>query len=107
MSDSEAETYGFFNISEDLVELPVMQQAGTLSIDFDGLLDPPLQLHEDLAKGCGGRLWPAGVVLSKYMLQHRDYLRSKTMQAARNLQAYPHRADLNRLELGAGGGLVG
>jgi hypothetical protein len=70
----------FFHISEDLVELPVIQHAGIISIDFDGLLSRPLQLHEDLAKGCGGRLWPAGMVLSRYMLRmHRESLRSKSM----------------------------
>jgi hypothetical protein len=33
------------------------------------LLDPPLLLHEDLADGCGGMLWPAGMRLAKYILK--------------------------------------
>lgn len=55
--------------------------AGTQSIDFDGLLEEkPLLLHEDLAGGCGGQLWPAGMVLSKYMLrEHREDLKEGTM----------------------------
>ena len=65
--------------------------AGITSISFDGLLDPPLLLHEDLKEGCGGQLWPAGMVLAKYVLSHsRHELGEKAI-----------------LELGAGGGLVG
>lgn len=80
MSDSDSDNANFFSIREDLVELPLIQQASTASIDLDGLLNPPLQLHEDLAKGCGGKLWPAGIVLSKYMLRkQKDSLGSKTM----------------------------
>ncbi|KAF2142450.1 uncharacterized protein K452DRAFT_18939 [Aplosporella prunicola CBS 121167] len=86
-----AEEEPFFNISEDLVELPQYKAAGDSSLDFDGLLSPPLRLHEDLKGGCGGQLWPAGMVLSKYMLRkHRDGLAGKSI-----------------VELGAGGGLVG
>ncbi|OBT42801.1 hypothetical protein VE00_08152 [Pseudogymnoascus sp. WSF 3629] len=79
------------SIGEDLTPLPVYKAASTASIDFDGLLTAPLQLHEDLKGGCGGQLWPAGMVLSKYMLrEHKDDLKHATI-----------------LELGAGGGLVG
>ncbi|KAI9873775.1 MAG: hypothetical protein M1830_010616 [Pleopsidium flavum] len=78
-------------ISEDLVESPTHKPASTTIIDFDGLLTPPLKLQEDLAQGCGGQLWPAGMVLAKYILRHhRDSFKGKTI-----------------LELGAGGGLVG
>ncbi|OBT61419.1 hypothetical protein VE03_09496 [Pseudogymnoascus sp. 23342-1-I1] len=79
------------SIGVDLTPLPVYKDAKTTSIDFDGLLTAPLQLHEDLKGGCGGQLWPAGMVLSKYMLrEHKDDLKDATI-----------------LELGAGGGLVG
>ncbi|KAI0393285.1 putative methyltransferase-domain-containing protein [Xylariaceae sp. FL0594] len=82
----------------DLTPLPQYKQAGTTEIDFDGLLLPPaaggrgpLKLHEDLANGCGGQLWPAGMTLAKYVLRYRaGDLASKRI-----------------LELGAGGGLVG
>jgi len=56
-------------ISEDLVESRQHKQAGTTTVDFDGLLTTPLKLHEDLTNGCGGQLWPAGMVLAKYMLR--------------------------------------
>ncbi|KAJ9298002.1 hypothetical protein DTO271G3_4223 [Paecilomyces variotii] len=80
-----------FAISELLVPPREQKTAGTTNIDFDGLLSEPLVLQEDLKEGCGGQLWPAGIVLSKYMLRrHQSDLRGKTI-----------------VELGAGGGLVG
>ncbi|KAF2441856.1 hypothetical protein P171DRAFT_465466 [Karstenula rhodostoma CBS 690.94] len=89
MSDSEDN--GVFGVSEDLVPPAVMKSAGVSEVDFDGLLSPPLKLQEDLTNGCGGQLWPAGMVLSKYMLRkHRSDLIGKEV-----------------IELGAGGGLVG
>ncbi|KAK3216094.1 hypothetical protein GRF29_8g2121876 [Pseudopithomyces chartarum] len=89
MSDSEDN--GIFGVSEDLVAPAVIKSAGVSEVDFDGLLSPPLKLQEDLKNGCGGQLWPAGMVLSKYMLRkHRDDLEGKEV-----------------VELGAGGGLVG
>ena len=65
--------------------------AATTSLTFDSLLPTPLLLHEDLQEGCGGQLWPAGMVLSKYMLTYqKGSLRGKSI-----------------IEIGAGGGLVG
>ncbi|KAL4740147.1 putative methyltransferase-domain-containing protein [Aspergillus similis] len=79
------------DISESLVPAREIKQAGQSYVSFDGLLQRPLLLKEDLKEGCGGQLWPAGMVLAKYMLrQHRFSLADKTI-----------------LELGAGGGLVG
>jgi hypothetical protein len=44
------------------------------------VLSPPLKVHEDLKNGCGGQLWPAGMVLGKYMLRkHKDDIAGKTM----------------------------
>ncbi|KAF3058435.1 putative protein N-methyltransferase YNL024C [Daldinia childiae] len=78
-------------IGEDLSPLPAYKAAGTTATDFAGLLAEPLRLHEDLASGCGGQTWPAGMVLAKHMLRyHRDDMK-----------------DSRILELGAGGGLVG
>ncbi|KAF2127231.1 hypothetical protein P153DRAFT_368554 [Dothidotthia symphoricarpi CBS 119687] len=89
MSDSEENDV--FGVSQDLVPPAAMKSAGVSEVDFDGLLSPPLKLHEDLKNGCGGQLWPAGMVLGKYMLRvHRDGLAGKDI-----------------VELGAGGGLVG
>jgi len=77
-SDDEGEPLAF---SEDLVSSPTHKAAGTSTVDFDGLLQTPLKLHEDLTQGCGGQLWPAGMVLGKYMLRdhQKETLRSKTM----------------------------
>ena len=73
MASSDDEKDGVFAISEDLVQSPQHKSAGASTLDFDGLLPTPLKLHEDLSEGCGGQLWPAGMVLSKYMLrQHID-----------------------------------
>jgi hypothetical protein len=78
MSDSEENDV--FGVSQDLVPPAPIKSAGASEIDFAGLLSPPLKLHEDLKNGCGGQLWPAGMVLSKYMLRkHRDDLAGKEM----------------------------
>ncbi|KAM0149863.1 hypothetical protein ACHAQE_000584 [Botrytis cinerea] len=78
-------------IGTDLAPLPTYKAATTGTVNFSGLLEPPLKLHEDLSKGCGGQLWPAGMVLAQHMLRyHKDDLRNAKI-----------------LELGAGGGLVG
>jgi len=64
------------DIGTDLTPLPVYKAASTSTLDFEGLLSAPLRLHEDLKGGCGGQLWPAGMVLSRYMLrEHREDLR--------------------------------
>lgn len=56
-------------VDEALVPVADFKRAGTSSLNFDGLLSSPIQLHEDLKEGCGGQLWPAGVVLTKYLLK--------------------------------------
>lgn len=67
-------------ISEDLVQSPTHQAPSTGTLDFDGLLQPALQLHQDLANGVGGQAWPAGIVLAKYLLRRkRDELKSASM----------------------------
>jgi hypothetical protein len=71
MSSSDSENNSFLKISEDLVPPAGIKRAGISEVDFDGLLQTPLKLHEDLKNGCGGQLWPAGMVLSKYLLRVR------------------------------------
>ena len=62
-------------MGEDLAPLPEYKAATTTTLDFNGLLAEPLKLHEDLKTGCGGQLWPAGMVLAKHMLRyHREKL---------------------------------
>jgi len=65
---------------EGFTPLPEYKEAATTALDFSGLLDEPLKLHEDLTSGCGGQLWPAGLVLAKHMLRyHRDDLQHSRM----------------------------
>ncbi|RAH74674.1 uncharacterized protein BO66DRAFT_388149 [Aspergillus aculeatinus CBS 121060] len=79
------------DVDESLVPVRDIKQASQSNVDFDGLLATPLLLQEDLKEGCGGQLWPAGMVLAKYLLrQHRFSLANKSI-----------------IELGSGGGLVG
>lgn len=69
-----------FALAEDLVQSPTHKAASTTTVDFDGLLDPGLLLHEDLAKGNRGQAWPAGVILTKYLLRRkREELRTASM----------------------------
>ncbi|KAH8592782.1 putative methyltransferase-domain-containing protein [Bisporella sp. PMI_857] len=91
LSRSPSPEFSPLSIGEDFTPLPVYKQASTTLIDFSSLLEPPLQLHEDLKSGCGGQLWPAGMVLAEHMLRYQK----RTLKEARIL------------ELGAGGGLVG
>lgn len=73
----ESEEHDFLAFGEDFVKSPEHIAASTQSIDFDGLLDSPLLLHEDLAAGCGGMLWPAGMRMAKYLLKtKRDEIRN-------------------------------
>jgi len=66
-------------ISPDLVSLPVIKEPGITEVDFDGLLERPLRLKEDLKEGCGGQVWPAGMVLGKYVLRKRESIRGKSV----------------------------
>ncbi len=77
---SSASENDVFAIDDVVVLTREQKVAGTTDITFDGLLDQPLLLHEDLKEGCGGQLWPAGMVLSKYMLTyHKTDLIGKVM----------------------------
>ncbi|KAI5240859.1 hypothetical protein E4T42_08245 [Aureobasidium subglaciale] len=91
MTLSDDERNGVFDIGEELVPVREQEHIGVMTVDLEGLLQTPLRLEEDLTKGCGGMLWPAGMVMAKYLMrQDRDLFRDKTI-----------------VELGAGGGLVG
>ncbi len=71
------------SISEDLVPSIPQKQSQTVTLDFDGLLQPPLLLQTN-EKQCGGQLWPGGMVLARFLLQHRmDVLVGKTMFVVR------------------------
>jgi hypothetical protein len=92
MSDSSrpgsANSNDTFNISESLVPPRELKTAGQSHVSFDGLLQRPLLLKEDLKEGCGGQLWPAGMVLAKYLLRrNQSTLVDKTMSV---LLSPPH-----------------
>lgn len=79
VSDELANEVLPFSISEDLVPSLVKPPSQTVTLDFGGLLNPPLILQTN-EKECGGQLWPAGIVLAEYLLRHKiNDLRGKTM----------------------------
>ncbi|KAL2042293.1 hypothetical protein N7G274_004781 [Stereocaulon virgatum] len=85
-----SEAFSHLSVSEDLVPSRTEQQSQIVTLNFKGLLDPPLKLQTDVSE-CGGQLWPAGMVLAEYLLRNKmDELRGKTI-----------------VELGAGSGLTG
>lgn len=58
------------SISEDLVPSPTPIPSQQVNLSFDGLLNPPLVLQTNETQ-CGGKLWPAGMVLAEYMLRNK------------------------------------
>lgn len=80
MDRSPSPEFSPLAFDEGLTPLPEIKKPGTTALDFSGLLDEPVKLHEDLKTGCGGQLWPAGMVLAKHMLRyHRDKLHEARM----------------------------
>ena len=66
-------------ISEDLAPCTLLPSSRIVTLSFSGLLSPPLQLQTNVSQ-CGGQLWPAGMVLSEYLIRHHlDELRGKKM----------------------------
>lgn len=93
--DPSEEDETAFGISEDLVQSPTHKASSTAAVDFDGLLQPALQLKQDLSEGCGGQLWPAGMVLAKYLLRtKRDELSSCESMFVRHVRLVLERCDL-------------
>jgi hypothetical protein len=81
MSDTASgDEDALLRLGGDLVAPAEIKPAGTTEVDFNGLLSSPIKLHEDLKNGCGGQLWPAGMVLANYLLRvHKDSFQNKTM----------------------------
>ena len=78
---NEAET--LLTVAEDLVPLRDEEVQSTISMNLDGLLNPPLTLKQDMKEGCGGKTWPAGMVLAEYLLRCRlDSLKARTMSVS-------------------------
>ena len=70
-------------ISEDLVPSTQQEQSQTITLDFSGLLDPPLLLQTDVTQ-CGGKLWPGGMVLAEYLIREKTKsLEGRTMFVVR------------------------
>lgn len=66
-------------ISEDLAPSSALPSSRIITLSFSGLLSPPLQIQTNVSQ-CGGQLWPAGMVLSEYLIRHHlDDLRGKKM----------------------------
>ena len=79
-SDPETPVDSLLTVAEDLVPSRLEKPETTISLDFSGLLYPPLTLRQDLTEGCGGKTWPAGMVLAKYLLRYKlDEMRGKNM----------------------------
>jgi hypothetical protein len=80
LSDNSFDPGVPFRINESLIPARETNAAGTITVSFNGLLKHPLLLREDLKEGCGGQLWPAGMVLAQYMIRtHHSDLIGKTM----------------------------
>lgn len=78
-ADEVADKLPPFAISEDLVPSTIKRPSQTVTLDFNGLLNPPLLLQTN-EKECGGQLWLAGIVLAEYLLGNKmDELKGKTM----------------------------
>ena len=70
-------------ISEDLVPSIPTKESRIVTLDFDGILNPPLLLQTDESQ-CGGQLWPGGRVLAGYLLRNKTMdLAGKTMFVVR------------------------
>ena len=67
---AEAEELALLSISEDLVPSTAVTPSQEVIIAFDGLLNPPLVLQTNETE-CGGKLWPAGMVLAEYLLRNK------------------------------------
>ena len=60
-----------FEFSESLIPRGPSPPPSTTTISLSGLLDPALVLHQDLKEGCGGQTWPAGMVLSEFLIKYK------------------------------------
>ena len=69
----------FLSISEDLVPSTIETPSQEVVLTFDGLLSPALILQTNETE-CGGKLWPAGMVLAEHLLRNKmDKIQGKKM----------------------------
>lgn len=86
MSDSDF----FLSNFEELAPTRPVEHLGEADLTFDGRLSSPLKIWEDGGEvGCGGKIWIAGELLCKYLLDKKICQRGKI------------------IEIGSGTGLVG
>ena len=79
ISGSANDELSILSISEDLVPSQISIPSQQVTLAFDGLLNPPLVLQTN-EKQCGGKLWPAGMVLAEYLLRNKmAEVQGKTM----------------------------
>lgn len=79
MPSDQAGELSLLSISEDLVPSPIETPSQEVTLAFDGLLTPPLVLQTNETE-CGGKLWPAGMVLAEYLLCNKmDEVEGKMM----------------------------
>ena len=85
MTSDLAEELSILSISEDLVPSTVQTASQEVILAFDGLLSPPLFLQTNETE-CGGKLWPAGMVLAEYLLRNKlDEMEGKKMFVRSNV----------------------
>lgn len=70
MTSDPAEDVSILSISEDLVPSTIETPSQQVILSFDGLLTPPLVIQTNETE-CGGKLWPAGMVLAEYLLRNK------------------------------------
>lgn len=85
MISDQAEELSLLSISEDLVRSTVETPSQEVYLAFDGLLSPPLVLQTNETE-CGGKLWPAGMLLAEYLLRNKmDDTEGKKMFVGSNI----------------------
>ncbi|KAK9249310.1 putative methyltransferase-domain-containing protein [Lipomyces tetrasporus] len=77
-------------------------QAGILEVTLNGTIVKIK--HDGGAAGCGGKVWPAGELLSRYLISARD---NETYLAHEALWKESAKRKIKIIELGSGTGLVG
>ena len=70
MTSDLVEELSILSISEDLVPTPFKIPSQEVTLAFEGYLNPPLILQTNETE-CGGKLWPAGMVLAEYLLRNK------------------------------------
>ena len=70
MTSDLAEELLLLSVSEELVSAPFQTPSQEVTLSFQGYLDPPLILQTNETE-CGGKLWPAGMVLAEYILGNK------------------------------------